>query len=57
MKYEWEAIEEYFINHVEQRVSLKDISKIFRIPYQTVRRYAAKHKWHSKRFKAWISQQ
>lgn len=56
MKYDWQAVEQYFINtNLDEKLSLKDVSEIFGIPYQTVRRYAAEHKWHSKRYKEWMN--
>jgi hypothetical protein len=56
-KYNWEQVEHFFIEAGEQSgVSLKDVSKHFNIPYQTVRRYAAAHKWHSKRYRAWLEE-
>ncbi|HWO77762.1 MAG TPA: hypothetical protein VNM69_17990 [Bacillus sp. (in: firmicutes)] len=55
MKYDWPTVEQYFINtNLDKKFSLKDVSKSFEIPYQTVRRYAAEHKWHTKRYRAFI---
>jgi len=55
MKYDWPAVERYFIDlGFESRVSLKEISEKFNIPYQSVRRYAAKHEWHNRRYREWI---
>ncbi|WP_338754880.1 hypothetical protein [Bacillus sp. FJAT-52991] len=57
-KYDWNAVEQFFIDSgYESRVSLKDVSERFNIPYQTVRRYAAAHKWHSKRYRVWIEKE
>lgn len=46
-KYDWSAAESSYINAPDmgRRVSLRDISDQYNIPYQTVRRYAAKYKW------------
>jgi hypothetical protein len=54
-KYDWEAVEQDFmrVGH-GSRVSLKAISNRHGIPYQTVRRYAAKNEWHIKRWRNWI---
>ncbi|OKL38348.1 hypothetical protein [Domibacillus mangrovi] len=55
LKYDWEQAERYFIGSGEESgLTLKDTSEQFNIPYQTVRRYAAAHKWHSRRYRAWI---
>lgn len=50
-KYDWPAAEKTFMEapDVHPRVSLLDISRQYDIPYQTVRRYAAKHRWNSRR--------
>lgn len=40
----------------KSEISLKDISERFNIPYQTVRRHAAAHDWHGKRYSAWIQE-
>lgn len=54
-KYNWPAAELTFMKapNTHPRVTLKDISDEFQIPYQTVRRYAAKHKWNSRRDNAY----
>jgi predicted 3-demethylubiquinone-9 3-methyltransferase (glyoxalase superfamily) len=57
IKYDWETAEQFFLDLGEEsEISLKGISERFNIPYQTVRRYAAAHKWHSKRYRAWIKE-
>lgn len=56
-KYDWKKAEQFFMDSgYESRLSLKDISERFNIPYQTVRRYAAAHKWHSKRYRTWFKE-
>jgi transposase len=35
-------------------ISLKEISERFNVPYQSVRRRAAKYEWHNKRYREWI---
>ncbi|OJH16024.1 hypothetical protein BLX88_26035 [Bacillus obstructivus] len=56
-KYDWNSIERYFMEcGQESGITLKDISDNFVIPYQSIRRYAAKHNWHSKRYSAWIKE-
>lgn len=58
VKYNWQSVECYFMNMgYTSRFSLKDVSERFNIPYQTVRRYAAAHKWHSKRYRVWIEKE
>ncbi len=58
MKYDWQEAERYFLNSGhESRISLREISERFQIPYQTVRRYAAKQEWHNTRYRAWIKKQ
>lgn len=37
--------EYYARSQLNSRTSLKDISKLFEVPYQTVRRVAAKENW------------
>lgn len=55
MKYDWKAVEEFYLEgDYTERLSFKQISEVFNIPYQTVRRYAAKHDWHNKKYRAWI---
>jgi hypothetical protein len=57
IKYDWKTVEKFFLDYdSESRITLKDISERFNIPYQTVRRYAAAHKWHSKRYRAWVKE-
>jgi hypothetical protein len=49
-KYDWSTAERSFIQAPDRdRVTLKDISSRHNIPYQTIRRYAAKHRWISRR--------
>jgi hypothetical protein len=56
-KYDWEKAEKFFIDSgFESRISLKDISQQLNIPYQTVRRYAAAHEWHNRRYRAWVEE-
>lgn len=58
MKHNWQAAEEFFLNAGHHSgVSLKEISKNFNIPYQSVRFYAAKQQWHSKRLMKWYLEQ
>lgn len=57
-KYNWDVVERYFIDSGEQSgITLKDVSEKFDIPYQTVRRYAAKREWCSRRYRNWIKEQ
>ncbi|GEN35917.1 hypothetical protein [Aneurinibacillus danicus] len=51
MKYDWPVAEAAFVYAPdgEPYVTLKTISMQFGIPYQTVRRYAAKRNWTEKR--------
>ncbi|WP_042375315.1 hypothetical protein [Neobacillus jeddahensis] len=56
-KYDWDKVESYFMEvGFESRISLKDIGDRFFIPYQTVRRYAAAHEWHNRRYRAWVKE-
>lgn len=56
-KHDWDQAEQFFIEAGEMSgVSLQDISERFHIPYQSVRRYAAAHKWHSRRYRAWVKE-
>jgi hypothetical protein len=50
-KYDWPTVEQIFIQAPDRypHVTLKDVSKQFSIPYQTLRRYAAHNKWVSRR--------
>ncbi|MGO4268246.1 hypothetical protein AB4Z22_00115 [Paenibacillus sp. TAF58] len=49
-KYNWSDAEHTFINAPDwETMTLKVISDQYNIPYQTVRRYAAQHKWISQR--------
>lgn len=50
-KHDWPSAEEAYIRSLDRgkRESLKTISIRYHIPYQSVRRYAAKHKWVSRR--------
>lgn len=48
-KYNWEEAHEFFIR---SGCSLLVVSEKMRIPYQTVRRYAGGHRWHSERYRA-----
>ena len=46
LKYDWDWMREYYARSQENsRTSLKDVSEIFEVPYQTVRRVAAKENW------------
>ncbi|WP_375199493.1 hypothetical protein [Bacillus sp. RS11] len=46
MKYDWDWMREYYVRSQQNsRTSLKDVSKLFGVPYQTVRRIAAKENW------------
>lgn len=51
-RYNWAAAEKAYMNAPDPHVSLKDVSLQFGIPYQTVRRYAAQHKWNERRWRA-----
>lgn len=54
-KYDWKAAEEYFFSNLKPNgISLREISERHKIPYQTVRRYAAENEWHTKRYRAWV---
>lgn len=56
-KYDWGAAEDFFIQSgFESRLSLKEIGERFNIPYQSVRRYAAAHNWHNRRYRAWVEE-
>lgn len=50
-KYDWSSAEQMYIQAQDRypHINLKDISVQHNIPYQTVRRYAAKHRWVSRR--------
>lgn len=51
--YDWETVEQYFFKKGHKnKVSLRNISEKFDIPYQSVRRYAAQHQWHKRRYGA-----
>ncbi|MBK5482990.1 hypothetical protein JFV29_14170 [Peribacillus sp. TH16] len=57
MKYDWKAVESYFLEAGHQsRISLREVSERYDIPYQSVRRYAAKREWHNIRHRAWIDE-
>jgi len=54
-KYEWDKLKWHFFhdfNPIHDRITLKDVSDRYNVPYQTVRRYAAKDRWHGDR--AWM---
>lgn len=53
---DWKLAEEKFLNSGHHGLSLKEISEFMAIPYQSVRRYAAKHEWHNRRYRKWIEQ-
>lgn len=56
--HDWEAAERYFLDKgYKSKVSLREISEKFDIPYQSVRRYAGKCEWHNKRYRAWVKEQ
>jgi len=45
-KFDWDWMREYYSrSQKNSRTSLKDISELFGVPYQTVRRVAAKENW------------
>jgi hypothetical protein len=54
-KYDWPTVESFFFN-AGDKSSLKEISEQFKIPYQSVRRYAAQQDWHRKRYRHWIKE-
>lgn len=46
LKYDWDWMREYYARSQKNSLtSLKDVSQIFEVPYQTVRRVAAKENW------------
>ncbi|MFJ6207339.1 hypothetical protein [Lysinibacillus sp. NPDC092081] len=46
LKFDWDWMREYYArSQCISRTSLKDVSKLFGVPYQTVRRVAAKENW------------
>lgn len=45
LKYDWDWMREYYARSCKSRTSLKDVSELFNVPYQTVRRVAAKENW------------
>ncbi|EON73838.1 hypothetical protein [Lysinibacillus sphaericus] len=45
LKYDWDWMREYYARSCKSKTSLKDISALFNVPYQTVRRVAAKENW------------
>jgi len=46
LKYDWDWMREYYARSQQNsRTSLKDVSELFGVPYQTVRRVAAKENW------------
>ncbi len=54
-KYPWDEMKWHFFHENkpgQKKVSLKDVSKRYNVPYQTARRYAAKDNWHGDR--AWM---
>jgi HD superfamily phosphohydrolase YqeK len=56
-KYDWEKVAEDFLKAgYHSKVTLKVIAEQHGIPYQTVRRYATAHKWHSRRYRTWIKE-
>lgn len=47
MRHEWEKAKQYYLAAGWRNgVSLLDVSVKFRIPYQSVRRRAAREQWH-----------
>ena len=57
-KYDWNQAERFFMDaEGPGRISLKGVSEQFTIPYQTVRRHAAAHDWHSRRYRDWIKRE
>ncbi|WP_046178845.1 hypothetical protein [Domibacillus tundrae] len=57
-KYDWDQVEQFFMTaEGSGRISLKEVGERFNIPYQTVRRHASTHDWHSKRYRAWIKRE
>lgn len=58
IKYDWDQAEQFFMAAEGLgKISLKEVSERLNIPYQTVRRHAAVHDWHSKRYRAWIKRE
>lgn len=45
MKHKWQDAKDYYINSGWLGVSLEDTAKRYNIPYQSVRRRAAKEQW------------
>ena len=56
-KHDWIQVENEFINDCAAKSTLKEIAEKYAIPHQSVRRYAAAHKWHSKRFRLCFKQE
>lgn len=54
-KYDWKKIEQHFLEN--KQCSLKLLSETFEIPYQSVRRYAGKNKWHNLRYRKRIEEE
>ncbi len=51
---DWASAEEMFLKSGHHGLTLKEISERLSIPYQSVRRYAAKYEWHNKRYMKWL---
>ena len=51
-KYPWDEMKEYFFMQHDpphNKITLRDVSERFNVPYQTVRRVAGKENWHGDR--------
>ncbi|MCM3729774.1 hypothetical protein M3226_30025 [Neobacillus cucumis] len=56
-KYNWCIIQTKFIEAGHHsKISLKVISEMFGVPYQSVRRKAAAEKWHTRRLYLWYEE-
>ncbi|PAE31673.1 hypothetical protein [Bacillus sp. 7884-1] len=56
-KYNWVVMGNTFIEAGHHsRLSLRVISQMFDVPYQSVRRRAAAEKWHTRRLYLWYEE-
>lgn len=57
IKHNWCAIGNSFIEAGHRsKISLRVISEMFEVPYQSVRRRAAAEKWHNRRLYLWYEE-
>ncbi|MEH6995879.1 hypothetical protein V7075_24800 [Neobacillus drentensis] len=55
--YNWNEMGKTFIDAGHRsKVSLRIISEMFDVPYQSVRRIAAAEKWHTRRLYLWYEE-